>query len=202
MTRRSAAGRGAGRSGDRVAGLTRVVSGGQTGADRAALDWAIARGIPYGGWCPRGRKAEDGTIPRRYRLTETPSDTYLQRTEWNVRDSDGTAIFSLAETLTGGSRRTAELARQYGKPWLHLAKDVTGKDAEELLRRFARENHIRVLNVAGPRASAEPMVGEFVRAILDLAFVRSASVRPVTRPSVTASRRQDGEARSRRPSRC
>src|SRR6266498_3663785 len=94
--------------------LVRIVSGGQTGADRAALDWALAHGVPHGGWCPRGRKAEDGTIARLYLLTETPADSYAPRTEWNVRDSDGTAILSLSQTLTGGSRKTAELARQYG----------------------------------------------------------------------------------------
>ena len=138
------------------------------------MDWAIARGIPHGGWCPRGRKAEDGTIPRRYRLTETPSDAYLQRTEWNVRDSDGTVILSLAETLTGGSRKTAELARQHGKPWLHVAREGARDDAGEQLRRFTQEHDIRVLNVAGPRASTEPEVGEFVRAVLDRAFVRPA----------------------------
>ncbi len=63
----------------------KIVSGGQTGADRAALDFAIAHGIPQGGWCPKGRKAEDGPIPDRYQLKETPSDNYAQRTEWNVR---------------------------------------------------------------------------------------------------------------------
>ena len=71
----------------------RIVSGGQTGADRAALDWAIERGIPHGGWCPRGRRAEDGRIDRRYALRETPAHDYQQRTRWNVRDSDGTLIF-------------------------------------------------------------------------------------------------------------
>lgn len=174
MARRSGLGQRGGRPRAAVAGLLRIVSGGQTGADRAALDWAIARGIPHGGWCPRDRKAEDGTIPRRYRLTETPSDSYLQRTEWNVRDSDGTVILSLAETLTGGSRKTAELAQQYGKPWLHLAREAHRDDAAEQLRRFTQEHDIRVLNVAGPRASTEPEVGEFVRAMLDLAFVRPA----------------------------
>ncbi|MGI8605082.1 MAG: YpsA SLOG family protein [Verrucomicrobiales bacterium] len=64
----------------------RIISGGQTGADRAALDWAIANGVPHGGWCPKGRLAEDGPIPDRYQLTETPTANYLQRNEWNVRD--------------------------------------------------------------------------------------------------------------------
>lgn len=156
----------------------KIVSGGQTGADRAALDWAIAHGLPHGGWCPRGRRAEDGRIARRYRLTETPSDSYIQRTEWNVRDSDGTVIVSLSRTLTGGSRRTAELAGQCGKPWLHLAREASEEDAGERLRRFVHEHGIRVLNVAGPRASAEPAIGAFVTAALDLGL--SSSSRPDT----------------------
>jgi len=150
--------------------LVKIVSGGQTGADRAALNWAMTHGVPHGGWCPQGRKAEDGTIAPGYRLTETPSDSYVQRTEWNVRDSDGTVILSLSRTLTGGSRRTAELAQQHGKPWLHLSKDANKGNAGERLRRFVQQHHIRVLNVAGPRASTEPDIGEFVTTTLDLAF--------------------------------
>lgn len=80
----------------------KILSGGQTGTDRAALDWAIAHGIPHGGWCPKGRKAEDGPIDGRYQLQETPSSSYVERTEWNVRDSDGTVVFSIAAVLTGG----------------------------------------------------------------------------------------------------
>jgi len=179
------------------AGLIRIVSGGQTGADRAALNWAITHGISHGGWCPKGRRAEDGTIPRRYQLVETPSASYLQRTEWNVRDSDGTVILSIAETLTGGSRRTAELARQHGKPWLHVAKSAGGRDAGALVRRFVRQHGIHVLNVAGPRASTEPEVGAFVTSVLERAFPRAAGAAfRVAR----ASRAPDGEARSRTPS--
>lgn len=74
--------------------LIKIVSGGQTGADRAALDWALAHGVPCGGWCPKGRKAEDGPIDLKYPLKETPSSSYIQRTEWNVRDSDATVVFS------------------------------------------------------------------------------------------------------------
>jgi putative molybdenum carrier protein len=129
-------------------------------------------------------------IPRRYGLTETPSESYLQRTEWNVRDSDGTVILSLAETLTGGSRKTAELAQQHGKPWLHLAREANRSDAGEQLRRFAREHDVRVLNVAGPRASTEPEVGAFVRAILDRAFGRPArTIREGGDPGSSGSRR-------------
>lgn len=87
-----------------------IISGGQTGVDRAALDWAIANRIPHGGWCPKGRRAEDGPLPRRYKLRETPSRSYAQRTRWNVRDSDATLIFSAANSLTGGSELTRRTA--------------------------------------------------------------------------------------------
>jgi hypothetical protein len=83
----------------------KITSGGQTGADRAGLDWAIKNGIDHGGWCPKGRKAEDGTIQGQYQLQEASSGNYLQRTEWNVRDSDGTVIFSIGEELTGDPER-------------------------------------------------------------------------------------------------
>ena len=84
--------------------LERIVSGGQTGADRAALDIAIRHGITHGGWCPKGRRAEDGPISCQYALTETPSEQYIQRTEWNVRDSDGTVVFTLNTDVTWFTR--------------------------------------------------------------------------------------------------
>ena len=97
--------------------IAKLVSGGQTGADRAGLDAAIELGLSYGGWCPNGRRAEDGTIPARYALAETPSANCLQRTEWNVRDSDGTVVFTLGEAATGGSRKTVEIARRPRRLW-------------------------------------------------------------------------------------
>jgi hypothetical protein len=142
-----------------------IVSGGQTGADRAALDWALAHGVPCSGWCPKGRKAEDGPIDLKYPVKETPSESYIQRTEWNVRDSDATILFSIEPTLTGGSLRTMEFARKHGKPHLHLcAENVTSADN---LRAFFECHDVKVLNVAGPRASSEPEVGQFVMALLD-----------------------------------
>ena len=148
--------------------IAKLVSGGQTGADRAALDFALARGLPHGGWCPRGRRAEDGPLPARYRLRETPSDDYAQRTEWNVRDSDGTVTFSLAPGLSGGSVLTAECAKRMGKPWLHLTP--TDPEPDQKLHNFVTAHHIATLNVAGPRASEEPGVGDFVRAVLEAAL--------------------------------
>jgi hypothetical protein len=125
--------------------IKKIVSGGQTGADRAALDFALEQGIPHCGWCPKGRLAEDGPIDARYQLTETSSKSYLQRTERNVRDSDGTVIF--AAKLTGGSKRTAELATKHHKPWIHL---LAGSDhAAEKLSAFIAEHQIGTLNVAG-----------------------------------------------------
>ncbi len=148
----------------------KIISGGQTGADRAALDWAMAHGFPHGGWCPKGRKAEDGPIDQRYALRETPGEDYSQRTAWNVRDSDGTVIFSLASSLTGGSKETAELAQQQGKPCLHLSEEAQGSSAPELLREFVRQHGITTLNVAGPRASQAPGVAQFVNKTLAKAF--------------------------------
>jgi hypothetical protein len=149
--------------------LKKLISGGQTGADRAALDFAIARGIPHGGWCPLGRLAEDGPLPARYRLCETPAAEYAQRTEWNVRDADGTVIFSLGRKLSGGSKLTGEIARRLRKPCLHLSRqrDGGGTKSAAKLRQFIERHRIRCLNVAGPRASLEPRVGAFVERVLE-----------------------------------
>lgn len=145
-----------------------IVSGGQTGADRAALDFAITHQIPHRGWCPRGRKAEDGRLPDRYRLRETTSGGYKQRTEWNVRDSDGTVIFTLAEKLTGGSLKTMQFAQRAGRPVIHL--NPTFPDPAQSLAEFVARHGIRTLNVAGSRASKEPGVYRFVQGILGKAF--------------------------------
>jgi hypothetical protein len=150
--------------------LRKIISGGQTGADRAALDWAIKRGLPHGGWCPKGRKAEDGAIDERYNLIETPSEDYSQRTEWNVRDSDATAVFSIQKELYGGTRLTAELAEKYKKPLIHLPQQDGRKDHAQRLRSFIEEFGVGVLNVAGPRASDEPGVYQFVLSALDQAL--------------------------------
>jgi hypothetical protein len=143
--------------------ISKLVSGGQTGADRAGLGWAISHDIPHGGWCPKFRKAEDGRIPPQYLLSETPSANYLQRTEWNVRDSDGTLIFTLDAKLTGGSLKTAMFAEKHRKPCLHVL-------------RFVTDNGIQVLNIAGTRGSKEPYVGKFVEKVLEEAFFPISSV--------------------------
>jgi hypothetical protein len=140
-----------------------IVSGGQTGADRAGLDFAIYNNIPHRGWCPKGRKAEDGKIPLQYQLQETPSSDYLQRTEWNARDSDGTVIFTMGKDLTGGSKRTAEFASKHGKPMMHLYPGA-GYGIEKLLVDFV------TLNIAGTRGSKEPEVYRFALETLKSSF--------------------------------
>ena len=154
--------------------LRKIVSGGQTGVDRAALDWALASGVPCGGCCPLGRWAEDGPIDARYPLRETPGTDPAQRTEWNIRDSDGTLIVTLARRMSGGTLLTAGLARRLARPLLHLAKaDSPAAEQAESLRQFIGQHEIRVLNVAGPRESGEPGVGEFVAGLLEAALGRA-----------------------------
>ena len=99
--------------------LTKIISGGQTGADRAALDFAIKMDITHGGWIPKGRLAEDGPLPAEYNLNEMRNKSFPRRTEKNVVDSDGTLIVSHGR-LTGGSQYTMDMAIMHGKPWLHI----------------------------------------------------------------------------------
>ena len=133
--------------------IEKVVSGGQTGVDRAALDIALKLGVPCGGWCPRGRRAEDGPLKEIYPLQETPSSDYPQRTRWNVRDSDGTVVLYRG-SLSGGSALTAELAKEHNKPCLVI--DL-GKDSlPEILLDWVKRYNIRTLNVAGTRESGSP----------------------------------------------
>lgn len=150
-----------------MVGVTRVVSGAQTGVDRAALDVALELRIPCGGWVPRGRLDEDGVIPERYpNLVETSSADWDERTRANVRDSDGTLIVSRGP-LTGGSKFTREAARSMGRPVLHLdlAETPVG-EADRIARRWIHANQIRTLNVAGPRASKDPGLHSIASALL------------------------------------
>jgi len=147
--------------------LRKIVSGGQTGVDRGALDAAIDLGIPHGGWCPRGRLAEDGRIPKRYQLTENASDDYALRTEQNVLESDGTLVLCVGQP-TGGTALTCQLAREHGRPLLVL--DLASRPGPEAAWQWIVANAIGVLNVAGPRESAHPGVreqaAEYLRAVL------------------------------------
>jgi hypothetical protein len=153
-----------------------ILSGGQTGADRAAFDFALEFGIAHSGWCPRGRLAEDGPIDERYELQETPSRRYAQRTEWNVRDSDATVVFTISPDATGGTALTIALAQRLDKPCLRLSSEslsAEGADPADLLLAFLAEHHVARLNVAGPRASQEPLIAEFVCGVLTAALDRS-----------------------------
>jgi hypothetical protein len=153
-----------------------IISGGQTGADRAALDFAISHGFKYGGWCPKHRRAEDGAISSQYSLQETPSAHYSQRTQWNVRDSDATVVFSIRPRVSGGTRLTLELARRLEKPVLHLSRDDFGiPAAASRLKAFLQEHQVRRLNVAGPRISQESDIAPFVQQVLSIALCSSDS---------------------------
>lgn len=154
--------------------IGKIISGGQTGADRAGLDIALANTVPHGGWCPKGRKAEDGTIDAKYDLTETPSANYLQRTEWNVRDTDGTIVFTLAKEITGGSLRTVEFAREHNKPCLHVSK-ADCEPPESNVKQFIKHHDIMLLNIAGSRESKEPGINEWVHQVLNRALFSNES---------------------------
>jgi len=131
--------------------LEAVVSGGQTGVDRAALDAAMACGLPVSGWCPRGRLAEDGVIDDRYPLRETPSENYEQRTEWNVRDSDATLVLTVGEP-EGGTAATIAFAAKHGRPCLVVAPTTENLDT---VSQWMRRHGVCRLNVAGPRHSKQ-----------------------------------------------
>lgn len=146
--------------------IQKIVSGGQTGADRAALDAAIALGRPYGGWLPPGRKTEDGPLPARYQLQELASGGYRRRTERNVIDSDGTLLISHGQ-LTGGSLLTLQLARKRERPCLHVDCEILPPAAVlPLVESWLKDNDIRILNVAGPRASGDPRIYEVAKALV------------------------------------
>ena len=152
--------------GERPASAFRVVSGGQTGVDRAAADVAQALAIDCGGWCPRGRRAEDGTIPDHYPLRETQSADYAERSRLNVRDSDATLVLTHGNPI-GGTALTVEYARTIGRPTLII--DPAETDARTLVRvrHWMAEHGVGVLNVAGPRESTIPGIGRAAASFLD-----------------------------------
>ena len=151
-----------GRSARATKDLT-IISGGQTGVDRGALDAAIALNIPHAGWCPAGRKAEDGEVPDRYALQETDSAEYHQRTERNVVESDATLILFRGE-ISGGTKLTHRFAVQHSRPFLLV--DIAQSHAPEEIRNWLKENRINRLNVAGPRESNEPGIAAQTKELL------------------------------------
>ena len=150
-----------------MARMLTIISGGQTGVDRAALDAALQSKIPIEGWCPRGRLAEDGVLPERYALRETPSARYPERTAWNVRDSEGTLLLPYGRLL-GGTGLTAALAKKYGRPTLRLdlANPADRHQAASKILAWMWEAGITRLNVAGPRGSSAPEVYQITQRIL------------------------------------
>jgi hypothetical protein len=148
--------------------LKKIISGGQTGADRAALDVATELGISHGGWVPKGRLAEDGPISDKYQLKEMPTDSYEARTEQNIIDSDGTLIISHG-LLTGVSAYTRKMAMKHGKPWFHAdLNQLPTFKAAMIIEDWISKNGIEALNVAGPRASKDPQIYGLVTVILEL----------------------------------
>lgn len=150
--------------------IQKIISGGQTGADRAALDFAIKHNIPHGGWIPKGRKTEEGALPEQYQLQEMSTSSYANRTEKNILDSDGTLIVSHGK-LTGGSALTRELAKKHKKPLIHIDLDkVHTSEASYLIAEWAERHHISIMNVAGARASKDSKIYQATFDLLEAAL--------------------------------
>jgi len=145
--------------------INKIISGGQTGVDRAALDAAIKNQIAHGGWCPRGRLAEDGNIADKYQLKETDSADYALRTTWNVRDADATLIL-YAGKLEGGTGLTLQLARTLRKPWLKI--NINKAVDPRKFMSWITEQQIEILNIAGPRESKHPGIYQKAFKLLNL----------------------------------
>ena len=147
--------------------LKKIISGGQTGVDQAALDASIKYSLSHGGWIPKGRKTEAGTLPDKYKLQEMLTDSYSERTKQNIIDSDGTVIISHGK-LTGGSKLTENLAMKHKHPCLHIDLNRTPAFiAASEINSWIVENKIETLNVAGPRASKDSEIYEDTRYIIE-----------------------------------
>ena len=145
----------------------KIVSGGQTGVDRAALDFALKHRIACGGWCPAGRQDEFGQIPEHYPVRELPGGGFAERTLRNVVDSDGTVII-YREKLLGGSEHTLQCCLEQQRPHLLVdAAKMLTVDAGKALDAFIREHNIKTLNVAGPRQSEWTHGYEYTGAVLE-----------------------------------
>ena len=150
--------------------ISKIISGGQTGVDRAALDVAIEMGLPYGGWLPRGRKTEDGELSAKYKMKEMQVFSYSKRTEQNVIDSEGTLIISRG-TLKGGSELTREMAMRHERPCLHVdLSTVNTFQAAKDISAWIVQHQIEILNVAGPRSSEDAEIYKLTVKILKAVF--------------------------------
>jgi putative molybdenum carrier protein len=156
----------------------KIISGGQTGVDRAALDVALKRGIDCGGWCPAGRLDEFGRIPDRYPLTELEHGGFIERTLQNVKESAGTVIIYFGD-LSGGTERTMRFCVEQQRPDVLIdASKVSAEQAAQLIGDFVNKNKVKILNVAGPRQSEWPEGYDYAFRTVD-AFLASCSLRPV-----------------------
>ena len=150
--------------------IEKIISGGQTGADQAALDAAIKLSIPHGGWIPKGRLTEAGPLSDRYNLIEMPTESYPDRTKKNIRESDGTLILSHGR-LTGGSEYTKKWALKYDKPMLHTdLSSVTSFVATVQINNWIVDYDIKIMNVAGPRASKDSKIYQSTLDIIESAL--------------------------------
>ena len=150
--------------------IRKIISGGQTGVDQAALDVAIKLAVEHGGWIPKGRITEKGPLPEDYRLKETRTSSYAERTEKNVMDADATLIISRGP-LTGGSDFPREMAVRHNRPWLHIdLNQMAAFQAAIAINQWVLQNKVEVLNVAGPRASKDPAVYRDAVNILESAY--------------------------------
>jgi hypothetical protein len=154
----------------------KIISGGQTGVDRAALDVALKNSIDCGGWCPAGRLDEIGRIPNRYPLKELEHGGFTERTLQNVKDSDGTVIIHSVQ-LSGGTEQTVRFCVGQERPHQLIdASKISTEKAAASIADFVREHKIAILNVAGPRQSEWPEGYDYAYCTLDV-FVNSIASR-------------------------
>lgn len=148
----------------------KIISGGQTGVDRAALDVALGHGIDCGGWCPAGRLDEFGKIPYHYPVHELKGGGFTERTWQNVKDSDGTVVIYPRE-LRGGTEETVRFCVELDQPHRLIdASRITTENAAKLIADFVRKNKIGILNVAGPRQSEWPEGYDYASRVVNAFF--------------------------------
>jgi hypothetical protein len=176
--------------------IKKIISGGQTGVDRAALDAAIKLSIDHGGWIPQGRLTESGPLPPEYQLKETRSSSYAERTVKNVLDADGTLIISRGP-LTGGSEYTRETAVKHQRPWLHI--DLNNKAAFQAateINNWILDNKIEILNIAGPRASKDAKIYHNTLTIIECTYYLGLIERGMTGAGVPSNSMPQSSNRS------
>ena len=180
--------------------LRKIISGGQTGADRAALDAAIKLDLAHGGWVPKGRRAEDGIIPATYQLQEMRTSSYPRRTEKNVLEADGTLIFSHG-SLTGGSRLTRDYAVRHKRKHLHIdLLRIPAFQSVRMISDWIVENHIEVLNVAGSSASKDPDIyGKTIEILTGVYWLDQSRMPPDSNDAPSTARLHAGSAEQNPP---